>query len=78
MVTAMASWPPPSRIWDTTQYTFEEEARREHSFVDRLDVGIGAGVLIRDLLTYGLANAIAALFSGVSVVYVFRTLRSLV
>jgi hypothetical protein len=40
--------------------------------------GFGAGVFIQDLLTYGLPNAIAALFSGVSVVYVFRTLRSLV
>jgi hypothetical protein len=39
---------------------------------------IGAEVFIGDLLTYGLPNAIAALFNGVSVVYVFRTLRSLV
>ena len=40
--------------------------------------GLGTRVFIKDLLTYGLPNAIAALFSGVSVVYVFRTLRSLV
>ena len=39
---------------------------------------IGAAVFVRCLLTYGLPNAIAALFSGVSVVYVFKTLRSLV
>lgn len=43
-----------------------------------LDAGIGAEIFIRDPLTYGFPNAIAALFSGVSVVYVFRTLRSLV
>ena len=40
--------------------------------------GIGTKLFIRDLLTYGLPNAIAALFSGVSVGYVFKTLRSLV
>jgi len=40
--------------------------------------GLGTGVFVRGLLTYGLPNAIAALFSGVSVGNVFRTLRSLV
>lgn len=40
--------------------------------------GIDARCSFRDLLTYGLPKAIAALFSGVSVEYVFRTLRSFV
>jgi len=40
--------------------------------------GLGTEAFIGNLLTYGLPNAIAALLSGVSVGYVFRTLRSLV